>query len=156
MNWLLDTNILARSIEAHHPMHEDAARCVEILINQSEVVCVLPQNLIEFWNVCTRPADRNGLGQTPETALQHIAHFEQMFILLPDTPAIFQEWKRLVSHHTVSGMQVHDAKIVAAMNVHGVDRLITFNGSDFRRYGRISIFDPREVLSVYGGQQQHP
>ncbi|CCQ54645.1 hypothetical protein CWATWH0003_3744 [Crocosphaera watsonii WH 0003] len=22
----------------------------------------MPQNLIEFWNVCTRPLDKNGLG----------------------------------------------------------------------------------------------
>jgi predicted nucleic acid-binding protein len=156
MSYLVDTNVLARSIEANHPMHEDAARGVESLLNHGEIVCVLPQNLIEFWNVCTRPADKNGLGQTPEIASQHITRFEQTFVLLPDTPAIFHEWKRLVSNHAVSGVQVHDARIVAAMKVHGVDHLITFNGSDFRRYQGISILDPREIVSEYDRQQQQP
>jgi predicted nucleic acid-binding protein len=156
MSYLLDTNVLARSIEENHPMHEDAARCVEILLNQDEMVCVLPQNLIEFWNVCTRPADRNGLGQMPEIANQHITRFEQVFVLLPDTPAIFHEWKRLVGNHAVSGAQVHDARIVAAMNVHGVDHLITFNDSDFRRYEKVSIFNPREIVAEYDRQQQQP
>ena len=156
MSYLLDTNVLARSIEANHPMHEGAARCVEILLDQDEMVCVLPQNLIEFWNVCTRPTDKNGLGQTPEVANQHITRFERVFVLLPDTPAIFHEWKRLVSNHTVSGAQVHDARIVAAMNVHGVNHLITFNGGDFRRYERVSIFNPREIVAEHNRQQQQP
>ncbi len=156
MSYLLDTNILARSVEANHPMHEGAARSVEILLNRGEIVCVLPQNLIEFWNVCTRPADRNGLGQTPEIASQHITRFEQAFVLLPDTPAIFHEWKRLVINHAVSGAQVHDARIVAAMNVHGVGSLITFNSGDFRRYRGISILSPREIVGEYDRQQQRP
>ncbi len=47
MSYLLDTNVLARSVEANHPMHEDAARSVEILLNRGEIVCVLPQNLYD-------------------------------------------------------------------------------------------------------------
>ena len=35
----------------------------------------------------------------------------------------------------VSGKQVHDANIVAAMLAHGERRLVTFNAKDFQRYG---------------------
>jgi predicted nucleic acid-binding protein len=31
------------------------------------------------------------------------------------------------------GVQVHDARIVAVMNVHGVTHLLTLNGGDFSR-----------------------
>ena len=35
----------------------------------------------------------------------------------------------------VAGKQVHDANIVATMMAHGERQLLTFNGSDFRRFG---------------------
>jgi hypothetical protein len=36
----------------------------------------------------------------------------------------------------------HDARLVAAMIVHGVTHLLTFNGADFARYSGIRITDP--------------
>ena len=40
------------------------------------------------------------------------------------------------------GRQIHDANIVATMLAHGERRLLTFNVSDFRRYGdRIELVD---------------
>jgi hypothetical protein len=38
----------------------------------------------------------------------------------------------------VSGIQVHDARMVAAMRVHGIANLLTLNAKDFRRYGGIT------------------
>lgn len=40
--------------------------------------------------------------------------------------------------HGVSGKNTHDARIVAAMNVHGVVNLLTFNRDDFKRYSGMS------------------
>jgi hypothetical protein len=45
------------------------------------------------------------------------------------------ERKSLVVRHGVVGVKVHDARLVAAMNVPGVRRLLTFNAGDFTRYG---------------------
>jgi len=53
---------------------------------------------------------------------------------LPDVAAIYGEWKRLVTRHTVLGVKVHYARLVAAMNIHGVRRILTFNVGDFVRY----------------------
>src|SRR5258707_66747 len=50
-------------------------------------------------------------------------------------------WKRLVTEHGVIGNQVYDARLVAAMTVHGVGRIVTFNAGDFIRYG-IEVIDP--------------
>jgi predicted nucleic acid-binding protein len=41
---------------------------------------------------------------------------------------------------------VHDARLVAAMNVHGVRRILTFNTDDFARYG-IEVLHPSSLLS---------
>ena len=67
-----------------------------------------------------------------------------MFALLPDHPAIYDHWKRLVATHGVIGNQVYDARLVAAMMVHGVGRILTFNTGDFTRYG-IEIIHPSAV-----------
>ncbi len=45
MSYALDTNVLARSIEEAHPMHDIANQATEILIGHEETVCIFPQNL---------------------------------------------------------------------------------------------------------------
>lgn len=67
-------------------------------------------------------------------------------MFLPDTAEIFPEWKRLVGEHQVSGLQVYDARLVAAMNVYGVKSILTFNVDDFTRYPGIQILRPESVL----------
>ena len=69
-----------------------------------------------------------------------------MFPVLPDTPEIFSEWERIVVQHKVSGKQAHDARLVAAMNVHNLTQLLTFNTSDFKRFTGITAVNPESFL----------
>ncbi|MCY7374375.1 MAG: hypothetical protein LH472_00160 [Pyrinomonadaceae bacterium] len=72
---------------------------------------------------------------------------EKIFPLLPDDARVHREWRKLVLTFGVSGVQVHDARIVAAMLVHQVTHILTFNTSDFTRYSGIGIvaIDPKTV-----------
>jgi hypothetical protein len=66
---------------------------------------------------------------------------------LPDAPSLYPEWRRLVVAYGVSGVQVHDARLVAAMNASRLTHILTFNTVDFARYapeGIIAI-DPAGV-----------
>jgi predicted nucleic acid-binding protein len=47
--------------------------------------------------------------------------------------------------HSVMGVEVHDAKLVASMNVYGITHLLTFNLTDFRRYSGITAVSPSDV-----------
>jgi hypothetical protein len=67
---------------------------------------------------------------------------ERLFQLLPDSEATHPEWRRLLVTHSISGVQVHDARLVALMNVHSVTRILTLNGSDFSRYSTIVAEHP--------------
>ena len=78
------------------------------------------------------------------TAAVEIDRIERVFAVLPDDPAIHDHWKRLVTTHGVIGNQVYDARLVAAMIVHGVRRLLTFNTGDFTRYA-IEVIHPSAV-----------
>ena len=74
--------------------------------------------------------------------LREVQNIEALLTLLPESPAIYAEWKRLVDNHRVQGIKVFDARLVAIARVHGVESILTFNAGDFRRYGNISILDP--------------
>jgi len=146
MSILLDTNILLRRIQPNHAQHAVAIESVARLLESDEPVYFTLQNISEFWNVVTRPIAANGLGFSPEFALGEVAKIERVLIRLPYSPAVYDEWKRLVSTYAVSGAKVHDARLVAIMNVHGVRRLLTFNTGDFARY-EIEALHPSVVVA---------
>ncbi|MCA1568115.1 MAG: PIN domain-containing protein [Acidobacteria bacterium] len=145
MSYLVDTNILLRSAQPSHPMHADATRAVGRLLAGGEILSVIPQNIIEYWAVATRPVEANGLGLSVEETAAVVTTLQSIFQILPDNAEIFAEWKRLVSTHEVKGKEVHDARLVAAMLTHRVTHLLTFNTPDFKRYNEITAINPREV-----------
>jgi predicted nucleic acid-binding protein len=118
MRVLVDTNILLRSVQPNHPLCSQATHAVAKLIRQKDSVFFCAQNIAEFWNVATRPAERNGLGLSPEEALQEVRNIEKSLTLLPDVPAIYSAWKQIVAAHQVKGVKVYDARLVAIMNVY--------------------------------------
>jgi predicted nucleic acid-binding protein len=62
-----------------------------------------------------------------------------------DTPDVYPEWRRLVTLYNVKGIQVHDARLVAGMKVHGIGSILTYNPTDFKRYPGITVVHPRDV-----------
>ncbi len=82
---------------------------------------------------------------SPEQAARYVDRFQTLVRLVPETPEIFPAWRKLVLDHEVSGIRVHDARIVAAMSVHGVNKLLSFDLDDFKRYTIIAVVHPAEV-----------
>lgn len=119
---------------------------VDRLLNSNAELCYTSQNLGEFCNVLTRPVGRNGYGLSPEAANRRAIAIETRIRLLPDGLAVHQEWRRLLVDYSVSGVQVHDARLVAAMLIHGVRRILTFNTKDFERYDEIESVHPLQMV----------
>ena len=61
---LVDTNILLRS-HPSDPHYQLVTTTLAKLKQDREVLCVAPQNLVEYWVVATRPRENNGLGMQP-------------------------------------------------------------------------------------------
>ncbi len=143
----MDTNILLRFADRTHPLHPVVRNAVRKLRRSGHQPKVTPQNCVEFWNVATRPVAKNGLGLTPVDADRLLRLIERIFPLLPDAPTVYPEWRRLVVAFGVSGVQVHDARLVAAMKVNGVTHILTLNTTDFTRYAGDGIVavDPATV-----------
>ena len=142
---LVDSNVLIFSIQKDHPWHEEAVGAIERLLAKDETVYVLPQNVAEFWNVCTRPASKNGLGLTPQQTEERMKGLDAVLSVLHDTPEVYSRWRKLLVDHSVKGIQVHDARIAAAMQVHGIGKLLTYNSRDFKRYGDVVPILPTEL-----------
>src|ERR1035441_7362984 len=85
MRILLDTNVLVRAVQRSHPACRMAADAVKTLHGEQHILCVAPQNVAEFWNVCTRPAVVNGLGLSVVATDRYASRLERMFLLLPDS-----------------------------------------------------------------------
>jgi predicted nucleic acid-binding protein len=139
---LVDTNVLLRMVQPSHSMHAQAMSVVTALRMQDEMLCVVPQVLYEFWVVATRPVQPNGLGMTAAEADVDLAKIIQRFRLIRDERAIFDPWRRLVTQHQVLGKNAHDARLVAAMQRHGIARIVSFDASDFKRFPGVTVVDP--------------
>jgi predicted nucleic acid-binding protein len=147
MHCLLDTNTLLRGLDRNHQNSRLVRRAIIALRRQGALLSVVPQNLIEFWAVATRPVDVNGLGMSTAWAAAQLGNIKHFFNFLPDAPETFQEWEKLVVQHQVVGKKAHDARLVAAMHVHGISHILTFNGADFSRYVTINVIEPKGVIA---------
>jgi predicted nucleic acid-binding protein len=142
---LVDTNILLRIARRSDPQHPLVDSALAKLALRGTTLHYTHQNIAELWNAMTRPATRNGFGLTVTEAEREVRVIEAGMIFLPDNEAIYGEWRRIVVQHSVSGVQVHDARLVAAMRVHGVSHILTLNVTDFSRYGGITVAHPSSV-----------
>lgn len=142
--YLVDTNVLLRAASPKSVQHATALQATKRLLARGDEPFVTSQVLVEFWSAATRPVEVNGYGWSSNDAEIRVAELLRQFPLLPEIPAVFSEWLRLVRRHGVVGKQVHDARLVALLNVHGVPNLLTFNVGDFRRYA-VNVISPEEV-----------
>ncbi len=142
---LTDTNVLLRYVKTNDKMHLVVVGAVSHLQMIGEDVVLVPQNLYEFWVVATRPTNVNGFGwMVPECRLR-MGRLKRVFRFLPDRPDLFDAWEQIVFQNACHGKVAHDARLVAAMQLHRVGSILTFNVTDFTRFPGITVIDPATV-----------
>lgn len=141
----VDTNILLRISQQDDSRHRLIKASLDELNRQGIKLCFALQSIAEFWNVCTRPTDRNRYGLTTIETDQRVDAIERIMTFLPDNEHVYSIWRQLVITHNVRGVQVHDARLAASMKAYGVTRILTLNQSDFLRYPGIQPVYPNQV-----------
>jgi predicted nucleic acid-binding protein len=81
---------------------------------------------------------------TPARASQWLEFFQRRFAILPDREELLPRWHDLVRTLGITGIRSYDARLVAAMQTYGIERLLTFNAGHFRQYS-ITIVDPASL-----------
>jgi len=143
---LVDTNILLRLVRRNHTEYPLVRDAVTTLCRRGAGLYYTLQNMAEFWNACTRPRERNGFGLSIAEVAEGARELEEILTLLPESAAVYREWRRLVVAYRVSGVKVHDARLVAVLRAYRIRHLLTFNEADFRRYEEVVVVRPESLV----------
>ena len=144
--YLVDTNVLLRLSRLDDPRQQIVKAAINELNSRGAGLYFVLQSIAEFWNVCTRPTERNGFGLSITETRQCVEQLERAMPFLPDTGGVYPIWRQLVVEHNVRGVQVHDARLAAIMQVYGLTHILTMNQPDFLRFTGIQAIHPHQVL----------
>lgn len=144
---LVDTSLLVRTLQPHHELCLVATKAIDKFRLENRSLYLVPQNFVELWVVATRPIEQNGLGMGLSNVAAEFERLKRFFTVLPETENVFPTWERLVIQYRVSGKPAHDARLVAAMQVHGLTAILTFDKTGFSRYAGIQVVHPAEAAT---------
>ncbi len=145
---LVDTNVLLRITRRTDPQHPVVDKALARSAGNGTTRYYTNQNIAELWNAITRPLSRNGFGLSIDEAEREVRAIEHGMSFLPDNEAVYREWRQLVFQYSVSGVQVHDARLAAAMYVHQVPHILTLNVDDFARFSRLTAHHPNAIQAA--------
>lgn len=86
MTHVVDTSILVRQADPNSTDRPLALQALARLTGRGELLQIVPQNMVEFWVVATRPQAVNGLGLFTADADAERRRLESLFPLLPNPP----------------------------------------------------------------------
>ena len=140
----IDTNVFLRAAD-RSSLDYETAKDVLLSLAESKIDIVLsPQIIHECWVVLTRPRDMNGFGLATEQAYEFARELSRLYRIRPETTHCFTIWLSLVKEHGIKGVKAHDARLVAWLISNGIERMVTFNVSDFDDLP-ITVIQPRQA-----------
>jgi predicted nucleic acid-binding protein len=129
----VDTNVLVYACLRNSPWHVHAIQALHTELQAGAEIWVSRQVLREYLAVLTRPGTTT-LASPAATAMADVSAFQKMFFVADDTADVTTRLLALVQSVPMGGKQVHDANLVATMQVYGIPRLLTHNVADFTRF----------------------
>lgn len=138
----VDTNVLLRASLAQLTNHAAAKALVLQMRRNGNELWISRQIIREYLVQITRPGFL-AEALTSGAAAEHIRLLRKAFYIADETEAVTEKLLELIREFPSGGKQIHDANIVAAMLVNGIDTLLTMNVDDMRRFGaRIHVVAP--------------
>lgn len=129
----IDTNILVYANLRLSPFHLEAQQQLQLLDEQGYELWSSRQVLKEYLSAMTRQS--NLTGAIPMTSLaEDVRYFSRRFYLAEDGADVTEKLLMLLQRVAVGGKQIHDANIVATMQVYSIRQLLTHNTTDFARF----------------------
>lgn len=140
---LLDTNVLVYAMDGSSEFHAVSRAVLDRAQSPDAGLCVTPQNMVEFYSLVTNPR-RVLAPRSPEEAIETVESL-MAFPGLDVLPVPFDLVSRVLAlckQHTVMGTRIFDLQIVAVMQANGVQRISTFDRTDFEPFSDISVEMP--------------
>jgi predicted nucleic acid-binding protein len=132
---LVDTGVLLRSFVRAEPKCAAIRSSFRELRQRGEELVTTVQNIAEFSNVSTRPTTARGGYGLPASKLDlRIAFIERLCRRLYESEESYAIWRRLIAAHGITGIAVHDTRLVSIMLANNVHQVLTLNDRDFLRF----------------------
>ena len=139
----LDTNVLVYANVSESPLHQVALNAIQTYYDAEVELWISRQILREFMAVLTRP-QTFAQPQPISKITKRVRFFERHFRMAEDSHDITERLLALMEQIPIGGKQVHDANIVATMQVYGIHHLLTHNVRDFERFAESITILPLE------------
>ena len=139
----VDTNILIFSTNELSEWHLPAEKVLHEARQLGIDLTISSQILREYLAAATR-INITGNGLPLPKILENVHVFRSEFTVIEDSPFVLDTLVDILKKIAVAGKQVHDANIVAAMQVHEVHHLLTHNTADFERFSNLITTLPLE------------
>ena len=123
------------------PQHAAARTLLEAARAETAVLYVTSQILCEFYSVITNPR-RVARPRTVDEAMTVLADILMFLQVLPVPASTIDRMLDLLRRRPVTGSDVFDLHIIAAMQVNGIGKTDTFNVADFAAFPELSVVTP--------------
>ena len=123
-------NVLIYAMDADAPQHTASRAALESARNTSTAVYVTVQILCEFYSIVTN-ARRVLKPRSPADALDALSSLLSFVQVLPVPANTAEVLLDLLRRRPVTGGEVFDLQLVAAMKANGIHRIYTYNREDF-------------------------
>ena len=78
----------------------------------------------------------------PAALVADVVRFQTQFLIAEDGPLVTSNLLGLLSTYSFGGKQVHDANIIATMQVQAIRQILTNNVADLSRFGSLITVIP--------------
>lgn len=139
----VDTNVLIFATNSASPWHLPATNGLQEARRLGVELVISPQIIREYLVAATRPGSNATLPL--DALLTNVRAFQTDFQLVEENALVSAKLVDLVSQITVGGKQIHDANVVATMQIHNISHLLTHNVADFARFAHLITVLPLPV-----------
>ena len=137
----VDTNVLVYANTVRSPLHIRAQLALQDLSASAIPLWISRQILREYLATLSRPQTFS-VPVAPAALVADVVRFQTQFLIAEDGPQVTLNLLGLLSTYSLGGKQVHDANIVATMQVQAIRQILTNNVADFSRFGSLITVIP--------------
>lgn len=132
------TNVLVYALDADAPQHLASRHLLEEARSGATALYVTSQILCEFYSVVTNPR-RVAKPRNAAEAITAISGLLSFLHVLPVPDRVVEGWLDLLRRRPVTGGDVFDVQLAATMLANGIQRIYTFNTTDFEAFPELVV-----------------
>lgn len=137
----IDTNVLVFATIPRSPMHRPAMAALHAIAMSGAETWISRQIVRELPVYLTRPGVYNPAMAATAATVQ-VANLMTIYRVADESRAVTSQLLDFLRTVGAAGKQVHDANIVATMQVYGIPRLLKHNVADFARFSSLITVVP--------------